>query len=202
MHLLLTDHLTCPRCGPQAGLILLAERVEARRVYAGALGCPSCRQNYPVRDGVPDLKVDDTSEVNGDVAIEAEKLAALLGVTEGPAILLLLGRFEQMADNVADMLAEVEVIVAHDAMIAGVERAGVSRLRTGAAVPLRDRGMRGVAVANGGNASLVREGARVCGIAARLVVLGPSDEVRGWLPENGMRIMADQGQILVAVRHA
>ena len=32
MHILLTDALTCPRCGPDFGLIVLAEGVEDRRV--------------------------------------------------------------------------------------------------------------------------------------------------------------------------
>ena len=202
MHLLLTDKLTCPRCGPDHGLILLADRVEARRVYAGKLGCPNCRQHYAVRDGIAEMKVDETSDVAGDVAIEAGKLAALLGVTEGPAMVLLLGGFEPIADAIADMLAEVEVIIAHGEVAAAAERMGVSRLRIGAAIPLHDRSMRAAAVANGGELAAVREAARVCGIAGRLVVFGASEEVRSWLGANGLRIMAEQGEILVAVRHA
>ena len=38
MHILLTDLLFCPRCGPQHGLILLANRLEERRVLDGWLG--------------------------------------------------------------------------------------------------------------------------------------------------------------------
>lgn len=51
MHLLLTDILSCPRCGPEFGLILLADRIEARRVLAGILGCANCRSKYPIREG-------------------------------------------------------------------------------------------------------------------------------------------------------
>ena len=202
MFLLLTDVLSCPRCGPQSGLILLAERVEARRVLVGKLGCPTCRSQYDVRDGVADLKVEETSNPPRDVVIEVDKLAALLGVTEGPAMLLLLGMHEAGAEALADMLQEVEVIVAHDDVKPGVERMGVSRLRVGAKIPFHDRAMRGVVVSDGSSLSVVNEAARVCGIAARLVVQDASDEVRVWLAANGLRILAEQGQILVAVRHA
>jgi uncharacterized protein YbaR (Trm112 family)/SAM-dependent methyltransferase len=56
VHLLLTDRVTCPRCGPRFGLILLAERVVDRRVLEGHLGCPNCREHYPVRKGYGDLR--------------------------------------------------------------------------------------------------------------------------------------------------
>ena len=46
MHILLTDVVTCPRCGPEFGLILLADRFEERRVMQGRLGCPNCREEY------------------------------------------------------------------------------------------------------------------------------------------------------------
>jgi uncharacterized protein YbaR (Trm112 family) len=51
MHIVLTDVLTCPRCGPEFGLILLAHHVEARRVSSGALGCSNCREKYPIVEG-------------------------------------------------------------------------------------------------------------------------------------------------------
>ena len=202
MHLLLTDLLSCPKCGPESGLILLAERVEARRVYSGKLGCPACHSQYEVRGGVADLKVEDASNPPRDVAIEVDKLAALLGVSEGPAMLLLVGVHEAEAEALADMLQEVEVLVAHDDVKPGVERMGVSRLRVGTMMPLHDRAMRGVAISDGSTLSVVMEAARVCGIAARLVVQDASNEVRAWLGANGLRILAEQGQILVAVRHA
>ncbi|HWK89996.1 MAG TPA: Trm112 family protein, partial [Longimicrobium sp.] len=57
MHILLTDLLTCPRCGPEHGLVLLADRIEERRVVRGRLGCPNCRETYPVAGTVADLRV-------------------------------------------------------------------------------------------------------------------------------------------------
>ena len=57
MHILLTDALTCPRCGPEFGLIVLADRTHERRVQSGSLGCANCREKYPVRHAVADLRL-------------------------------------------------------------------------------------------------------------------------------------------------
>ncbi len=56
MYLLLTDRLTCPRCGPSFGLILLADRMTDRRVHNGTLGCPNCRDSFAVENGFADLR--------------------------------------------------------------------------------------------------------------------------------------------------
>ena len=56
MHLLLTDRLTCPRCGPEFGLILLADKLVDRVVHSGVLGCPNCRDAFQVEDGFADLR--------------------------------------------------------------------------------------------------------------------------------------------------
>ncbi len=57
MDLRLTDLLACPRCGPPHGLVLLADRVEDRRVLEGVLGCPNCRGRWTVRAGLADLRM-------------------------------------------------------------------------------------------------------------------------------------------------
>ena len=57
MDVALSDLLICPRCGPTHGLVLLPRDVADRRVRAGVLGCPNCRERYPVEEGVADLRV-------------------------------------------------------------------------------------------------------------------------------------------------
>ena len=57
MELSLTDLVTCPRCGPTYGLILIPDEVRERRVVSGLLGCPNCRERYGVEAGVADLRV-------------------------------------------------------------------------------------------------------------------------------------------------
>lgn len=53
----LSDLLTCPRCGPGYGLVLLPYEASDRRVRTGVLGCANCRERYPVEEGVADLRV-------------------------------------------------------------------------------------------------------------------------------------------------
>lgn len=65
---MLTDRLTCPRCGPTFGLILLAERMVDRRVRDGTLGCPNCRDAFPVVDGFADLRAPPRRPVQEDQA--------------------------------------------------------------------------------------------------------------------------------------
>jgi uncharacterized protein YbaR (Trm112 family) len=98
MHLSLTDILTCPRCGPEFTLVLLADRVEDRRVLDGSLGCANCRERYPVHDGFADLRPPPAGPLPDAGAgprpgpqDEAYRLAALMGVTQGPGFVLVLG---------------------------------------------------------------------------------------------------------------
>lgn len=92
MHLVLTDRLTCPRCGPQFGLILLAERLEDRRVLDGALGCPNCRDRYPITGGFGDLRpapraawpVDDAAALGDDAAVLGDEMTP--AAAEGAAL--------------------------------------------------------------------------------------------------------------------
>jgi len=79
MHITVTDRLACPACGPEAGLVLLADRLENRRVLEGWLGCASCRRRYVVRGGFADLR-----EPAGDAMREAT--APVASGAEGPGL--------------------------------------------------------------------------------------------------------------------
>lgn len=133
MHLLLVDHLTCPRCGPEFGLILMAEGVADRRVQAGELGCFNCRERYPVRGGRARLLApgegasgEGTSDPENPEAAGADagsaresgdaeaafRVAALLGIRKGPGHVLVAGAAARQARAVAGLVEELEVVVA------------------------------------------------------------------------------------------
>src|SRR5687768_8327857 len=106
MYLVLTDLLTCPRCGPDQGLIVLAERIIDRRILGGILGCPNCESQYRIADGLADLRT--AQSVSGPVPRRVSagggdpmRLAALLGVTQGPACVLILGNADGVASEIA-----------------------------------------------------------------------------------------------------
>jgi uncharacterized protein YbaR (Trm112 family) len=200
MHILLTDILTCPRCGPGFGLILLADRVEDRRVRAGRLGCSNCREKYEIRDGTVDFgapteQFDQTVDGAG-----AERLAGLLGVTRGPAFLLLAGPSAAHAPAIAGMLDDVEVVtinaVAESDVVPGINRI----LAGGPQLPIASAKIAGVALTGPAADALLDEGARAVSPVGRLVLDPAPPDAAERLVRHGMRIAAQQDGTAVAVR--
>src|SRR5688500_5224211 len=120
MHLTLTELLVCPRCGPPFGLVLLADRVENRRVLEGWLGCANCRERYPVAGGFADLRTGpgpaEAAIAPAADANAALRWAALAGITEGPAFLLLLGASTSIAAGIAELVPRLEVVTLDSGM--------------------------------------------------------------------------------------
>lgn len=200
MHILLTDILTCPRCGPAFGLILLADRVEERRVLAGVLGCSNCREKYPVIDGAVDFGVASHPVAPVGDSAAAERLAALLGVTEGPAFLMLAGPAAAHAGALARMMDDVEVLTI-GASAAADDAPGINRIYAGGPqLPIASG--RVAAAALGGDAAdvLLEEGARVVSPLGRLVLEPAPADAAEKLLRHGLRIVAQQDGTAVAVR--
>src|SRR5688572_8681001 len=141
----LSDVVTCPRCGPGYGLVLLAERSENRRVLEGWFGCSNCREKYVVSGGFCELTYGGVvPAAAGLPGLETERLAAMLGVTEGPALLLLAGAGAQNAGQLADLVEGVEVVAVSTSLRDTAERAGVSRFAQGSVLPFRNASMQGI----------------------------------------------------------
>ena len=152
MHLLLTDRLTCPRCGPDFGLILLAREIVDRRVLDGEVGCANCREHFAVEGGFVDLRWPrepepaPVSKPDVDPAL-AVKVAALLGLTDGSGFILLAGRITTAAAALSEMLKGDEWIALGEHLRGVAEHAGVSRLVASPdRLPLSTQGLRGAAL--------------------------------------------------------
>ena len=207
MYLLLTDILACPRCGPEFGVVLLADRVEERRVLEGRLGCPNCREQYPIRHGVLDVRtagdagVDESPSPENVVAVDADaavRLAALLGLADARGTVLIAGPGAALADAVTALLEEVEVVACTAGVPAGDERAGVSRIAGGRRLPFRGRTLRGVALTGGADEALLAEGVRVLQPGARIVVEHAAPGTAARLSALGAQVMLDQEGTVVA----
>lgn len=203
MHLVLTDVLTCPRCGPAQGLIVFSQRMEERRILEGALGCPNCETQYPIRNGLADLLAagQEAGSWEGPVSSElpdAFALAALLGITEGPGFALLLGASADVAAEIARGVPKLELVVAGAGATEANEQSGVNRLRCSAAVPLRDGSMRGVVLLQDVAAATMREVVRLLGPGARLIARGAHE--KGELERAGLRVLAHDANTVVAER--
>lgn len=200
MHILLTDILTCPRCGPGFGLILLADRAEERRVIDGVLGCSNCREKYPVREGAADFGAPPEPVQPAAEAAASERLAAILGVTHGPGFLLLAGPAAAHAAALAAMIPDVEVVTI-GAAVSVDDEAGVNRVyAAGPKLPIASGKVAGVALSGAAAEALLDEGARTVSPVGRLVLDPAPADAAERLERHGMRIVAQQDGIAVAVR--
>ncbi|HUH12169.1 MAG TPA: hypothetical protein VMK65_03630 [Longimicrobiales bacterium] len=217
MHILLTDVLTCPRCGPEFGLILLADAMAARRVRSGSLGCANCRERYPIVAGVADLRppaapsdsaAGPDQPASGAAApprstCDAEaalRLAALLDLTDGGGVVLLVGPAGRLAARVAAHLAPGEVVVAAGD-VAEMDGGGVSRVALpDARLPFASRSLRGAVLAGPAAGRLLEEAARVVAPMRRLVLEEAPASARERLARAGLEILAEEEGTLVALR--
>lgn len=207
MHLLLTDLLACPRCGPEFGLILLGHRIEERRVLEGELGCSNCRRTYPVRGGFADLRhpprsgdgsPDGAPEPGGGE--DATRVAALLGIVSGPGHLVLVGEPARHAPGVAGALDDVEVVAVDPALRGWDEEAGVSRMAAAPGLPFFSGRIRGVVLQGAGAGELLDEAVRVAGPRARVAVLDAPEGTRARLEGHGLSVVLDDRGHVVAAR--
>jgi uncharacterized protein YbaR (Trm112 family) len=224
MHLLLTDRLSCPRCGPSFGLILRADRLESRAVLEGVLGCPNCRDAFPVVDGFADLRAPPRralpaglagapsasagrdASAGTDVAApedgdeRAERLVALLGVVRGPGTIALVGEPARLAAAVAARVEDVQLVAVDPDMRFWPEGAGVTRLASGPGLPFFGSGMRAVAVDGRLGWEVLAEAARVVVPKGRVVIEHALDGTSERVHDVGLSVVAAQAGTVVATR--
>lgn len=203
MYILLTDVLTCPRCGPEFGLIVLAERMEERRVIEGHLGCANCRTHYPIRGAVSDLRLgggSTGSEAPSSASADPEaavRLAALMGLAGASGMALVAGPGARHAAAVSALVPELEVIAVDAAPGIGAEP-GVSRvLADGARLPFRG-GLRAAALTGGADDARLREGLRVLAPGARLVADAAAPGTAQALRGLGAEVLLEEEGVVVA----
>jgi uncharacterized protein YbaR (Trm112 family) len=207
MHILLTDILTCPRCGPEFGLVLLADEMRERSVDAGRLGCANCRESYPIVHGVVDFGTagGECLELQGGGAADAGgagedayRVAALLGVADSPAPVLLAGLPVETAGEIARLLPDARI--AATAPVGGLRDMpeGPSWLRHGGRLPFRTGSQRGVALSGPGAGGLIDEAARVLQPGGRLVLDPAPEGAARRLEALGMELLLEQDGVVVA----
>lgn len=218
MNVTLTDHLVCPRCGPPFGLVLLARDVRDRRVHEGEFGCPNCRDRFPVEEefgdlrppprgvwageegGVAEVEEGDGSEGEpdrvGDRQIASLRLAAALGVTSGPGLVVVSDAHRHEALPLARLVRGIEVVVVGWGG-RGLVGEGVSAFVTGPRLPLRDGVARGVVAEGGSGAGWWGECLRVAMPGGRVVITGATAEAREWVVAARLATLLDEGGVVV-----
>jgi uncharacterized protein YbaR (Trm112 family) len=208
MQFLLTDRLTCPRCGPTFGLILLANELVERRVRDGVLGCPNCRDSFRIDEGFADLRSPPRGDLSPGRAgpydsasdEEATRIVALLGIHRGPGTVATVGRAARFAAPLAAAVEDLIVAAIDADTQAWPERRGVSRMVSSPGLPFFGRMLRGVVVDGALGKGVLFEAARVTAPFSRVVVVQASSESSAVLEEAGLGILAAEGETVVAAR--
>jgi uncharacterized protein YbaR (Trm112 family) len=217
VHLLLTDRLACPRCGPEFGLILIAHDMRDRRVLEGALGCANCRDQFPVSEGLADLRPPprrplggspgesgvgpDGSTREGAPGAEAPiRIAAFLGIPGGPGTVLLVGGVAKHAPALSGLIQGVEWIAAPNAAQDWSPEWGVSGMVVRGRLPFYSQSLRGM-VFRGDLAPVdAGEAARVLSPRGRVVILDPDRGTREELLSAGLSLVLEEGPVLIVTR--
>jgi uncharacterized protein YbaR (Trm112 family) len=201
------DRIFCPLCGPEFGLILLANDVRDRRVMEGDLGCSECRTKYPVRAGFADLRVPPRDSLpglpgeSGSETVDSEityRLGALLGVTEGPGTLLLEGPEARHAAALGELIDGVEIVTFDPKLSSEAERPSVSRFAVSQTFPFFTATFRGVLLSGDSPRGLLKEATRVLAPKCRLVVLGGQTMSPDDLTALGLTVLLQEEEALVA----
>lgn len=210
MHIVLTDIITCPRCGPEFGLVILADRIDDRRVREGRLGCANCREEYGVSDGVADLRpagsestppAPAATPVLGRDAVDSERafrVAALLGVTGPAAPLLVHGAPPAFVAAVQEVVPDAGLVGISEAPLADAGGAGMGWALVGDVLPFRSRSLSGAALLGGGSDTPLEEALRCLGRGARLLVDPAPPELVERLERAGAGILLRQDAVVVA----
>ncbi len=209
MHILLTDWLSCPRCGPEFGLILLAREMRDRRILEGELGCSNCRENYPVVQGFGDLRLPPRRPLDPPPSSDAlpgpdgetgVRMGAFLGLTEGPGTVLIIGDSARNAGALTDLVEGVEVVGSDPDLRAMKEREGVSRIVSGARIPFFNESLRGVVLSGRDRTRLLEEAVRVLAPMGRVVMEEAPEGARASMEELGLKVLLEEEGILVGLK--
>ncbi|HXV85313.1 MAG TPA: hypothetical protein VD793_01375 [Gemmatimonadales bacterium] len=175
MFIELTEFLRCPAAHPSdPHLVLVPDQMVGRMVLEGTVGCPQCRQEFPVRGGVADFDANAAPASPAPPADQrlADTVRALLALTNPGGYVVLVGSAAALAPALTSLMGGIHLVGVNPP--AGVQvGANLSLLRHGAGLPLRSRMARGVVLGAEATAAWLEEGARVLLGGLRLVVLRP-----------------------------
>lgn len=77
MHVDLVESLRCPNPHADGWLVAAADRIVARRIIEGFIGCPVCRAEWAIRDGELDFRQPVGARVHEQLPAHAPLLAQL-----------------------------------------------------------------------------------------------------------------------------
>ncbi|MDB4913243.1 MAG: hypothetical protein JWM95_887 [Gemmatimonadetes bacterium] len=147
MFIELVDTLRCPVAHEESWLVAAADRMDARHIMAGKLGCPVCAAEYPIMNGVVDFRRDAATPSARLAPPDTEvalRLAALLDLSDSHGFAVLLGAWGNHAITLSDIVDVPLLVIDPPQEIAGSP--GVSVIRCDGALPLAMGAARATAI--------------------------------------------------------
>ncbi|MEJ7760989.1 MAG: hypothetical protein WKF55_15520 [Gemmatimonadaceae bacterium] len=172
MHIEFIDLFRCPEPHEETWLVAAFSRIEERIVIEGRLGCPICKTQYAIVDGVAVFGETATEQVTGATPPSAEavtRLAAMLGMLRPGMLVLLTGSLAAESCELSSLFSG-RVLVLNPIPGLVTDSEGVGSIRTGSPIPVASRSVDGVALDTAtDDAVVLREIVRVLKPGGRLV---------------------------------
>jgi len=151
--------------------VLAARRTEERHVLEGTLGCPVCRAEYPIHDGVADF-TDATKDPKAtsrrlETLPPADHLAAMLNLGDALGFAVLIGAWGARADALIESIDAPPLLLV-DPPAGVVMGHGLSGIRAGGTLPLATGAARAVAT-DALDVTRVAEATRIARVGGRVV---------------------------------
>jgi uncharacterized protein YbaR (Trm112 family) len=205
MFIELVDALRCPRTHAESWLVLAASRLEARHIHEGALGCPVCHAEYPIRGGVADFRGGaaeqrpapaDASGGGASVVahVPADHLAAMLGLGDALGFAVLLGAWGRHAGALLALEPMPPLLLVNPPSDVPIVP-GLSGVRCDATLPLAVGAARAIAV-DGADAARLAWAAHATRAGGRIVAPAAAG-----VPD-GVRELARDASVWVGEREA
>jgi len=172
MHIEFIDLFRCPEPHEETWLVAAFSQMEERIVIEGRLGCPICKTEYAIVNGVVVFGETAAEQGMGATPPSAEaatRLAAMLGMLRPGMLALLTGSLAPRSHELSSLVSgRVLVLNPIPALVTDSERVG--SIRTGSAIPVASRSVDGVALDTAtDDAVMLREIVRVLKPGGRLV---------------------------------
>jgi len=184
--------LRCPEVHELQPLVLSTGQMVGRMVRSGLVGCPVCRREYPIVNGIVDFGGaggDPAPAARVPAVDEASTLQALLDLSGPGGFVVLVGAATRHAIGLAGLIGGVHFVGVNPPAL--VEELPVlSLVRAAALIPLRPAIARGVVLgADAAHAPWLDEARRVLLRGRRLVVEGEDVDT----PSGTHKLAAGQG---------
>ena len=188
----LIEFLECVEAHEHSFLVVTPDRRVGRSIMAGEMGCPKCRRQYAIIDGVADFRPANAADRHRPPSQETpprpDVLHALIGLTGPGGFVVLIGSAARHALDLSALIDGVH-FVGVNATADVTSSASLSLVRGADRIPLRSSMARAVVVgAEYADDVWLAEAVRVLLRGLRLVVLAEVPD-----PKGVRRLAVDEG---------